>query len=127
MGLFTQYPAGDGGSFLTPEGKYARRRPGLSRAESSRARFAQLSKDSKGAMLLSSFCSCRARFIGARPKGLDPDLCCSFFLTQPRLNSSHGEDRSVQQDGQVHEKIAVLDVVEIVFNILMNEERPVSA
>ena len=43
------------------------------------------------------------------------------------LDSSHGENRGVQQYRQIHKKVAMLDVVQIVLDILVDKERAIAA
>src|SRR6202158_5454916 len=38
-----------------------------------------------------------------------------------RSDSPRREDRGVQQDRQIHEKVSMLDVIEVVFDVLVNQ------
>src|ERR1039458_2618212 len=53
--------------------------------------------------------------------------CAPTSTSNSRSNSPHGKDRGVQQDRQIHEKVSVLNVVEIIFDVFVNQVVAVSA
>jgi hypothetical protein len=40
----------------------------------------------------------------------------------PNLNTPHREDKSVEENGNIHKEVPVSDVVQIIINVLVNQE-----
>jgi hypothetical protein len=72
------------------------------------------------------FCSkgdCRSRVVA---DWRAPASCPTLSL-RTDLDAAHGKYGGVKQDGQIHEEIPVLNVVQVILHILVNQECPVSA
>ena len=58
---------------------------------------------------------------------LPPSKLTWPILPRLILHPLHGEHRRMQQDGKVHEEVPIADVVEVVLNVFVDQERAVGA